>query len=508
MTPWPPTSLLPIIGLALALAVGALVRAPSRWPIAAYAMGLAAWTAAIGLAATTRTQDVGERLLMVGFFLPATLAHVVAREVGSPRGLVPFGYGLAALMTLSSLAVPGLYLTDGGAAPGPLFWPMFGLTVVSGAVPLVWLWRAPSVPGRTETRRYLLSAALATSGGASLHVALSLAGSRYPLGLYLMLGATGLLTTVALADDLPPFSRFAERSQRYTLLAGLLSTVWILALLSVSAGMRVGPSWTWESALLLFVVALSAQPLITEARSWLARVVVPGEDAEGLTRALAHSEARAEHAERLAEIGRLSSAVAHEVRNPLGVIRAVVTMLERQDADPVLLDEIRSAVDRATQFSTELLDYGRPDSLRLTQADLADLATLACDEVRRALQTDAELEVCGSTLVTCDATQVIRMVAILVENAVLAGAGRVTVSVVEGATVEVEDDGPGVPDALVTTLFEAFVTGRGRDAPRPGTGLGLAIALGIAERHHGTLSLSRNTSQGACFHATLPQAPS
>jgi signal transduction histidine kinase len=389
---------------------------------------------------------------------------------------------------------------------------MFVLSGLAGLVPLGWLVRAEPEAGRRETRRYLLLAGAANTGGGALHVLLSLSGSAYPLGLYLILSAIGLMTYVALAAELPSFSRFAERSQRYTFLAALLSTVWMLALLwATSQGADAGPRWTWESALLLFVLTLTAQPLLTEARSQLTRVVVPGTDAEGLSRALAHSEARAEHAERLAEIGRLSSAVAHEVRNPLGVISACVAVLEHQGADAALLDEVRGAVQRANRFSSDLLDYGRPATVQRHPVALQDVARLGWGEVERALGEvmDTEgrsLDLRGEATVHADGSQLTRLLATLFENALLAGAHTLTVHIEgtgTGATLRVDDDGPGVPAALRDTLFDAFVTGRGRDAPRPGTGLGLAIARGIAERHGGRLGYEASPD-GARFVLWLP----
>jgi signal transduction histidine kinase len=75
----------------------------------------------------------------------------------------------------------------------------------------------------------------------------------------------------------------------------------------------------------------------------------------------------------------------------------------------------------------------------------------------------------------------------------------------DGAVVvTVEDNGPGVPEALLATLFQPFVTGRGRDAEHPGTGLGLAIAQRWVERHGGTLRHERAESGGARFVARWP----
>jgi signal transduction histidine kinase len=72
--------------------------------------------------------------------------------------------------------------------------------------------------------------------------------------------------------------------------------------------------------------------------------------------------------------------------------------------------------------------------------------------------------------------------------------------------VTVEDNGPGVPPELEATLFQPFVTGRGRDAKHPGTGLGLAIAHRWVERHGGALRHERAPGGGARFVARWPAA--
>src|SRR6185436_11567446 len=100
---------------------------------------------------------------------------------------------------------------------------------------------------------------------------------------------------------------------------------------------------------------------------------------------------------------------------------------------------------------------------------------------------------------------------VLANNAAIALDGRegaVRISAArEGAAVvlRVEDDGPGVPKEIEATLFQPFVTGRGRDARHPGTGLGLAIAARWVERHGGSLRHERRAEGGARFVTRWPK---
>ena len=304
--------------------------------------------------------------------------------------------------------------------------------------------------------------------------------------------------------------RVVEASLRYSAMAALLSTVFMsLVLLGLRAGAG-GALWSWRALFLGFLVVLTAQPALTWARSRLAASLFAGKkDVDGLTEALVKSEARAEHSARLAELGTLSAAVAHEVRNPLGVISACATVLERQGADPDTVAELRAQVDRAARFAEELLEYGRPAPITPRPIGLHDAAEVAASEVRRALGLPLALTVEGEVDVQGDHAQIVRLLSALIENAVLAGAKTVRARLhTDGAhaVLTLEDDGPGVPEALTKTLFEPFVSGRSRTSPRPGTGLGLAIARGAAERHRGVLTWEGRSEElgGAKFLLRLP----
>ena len=222
------------------------------------------------------------------------------------------------------------------------------------------------------------------------------------------------------------------------------------------------------------------------------------------------SQRRALQSEKLAEIGQLAAGVAHEVRNPLGVIRSSAAML-LEDLPPGS-DAARAGsficeeVDRLNAVVRGLLDYARPlaprrERLRL-EGLLAAVRPLVEETLRRRAVSltagAAEVEIAG------DPDLLAQLLLTLIENAAQAVAegGRIEVSLQrrDGAIeLRVADDGPGVDPAVAGQIFEPFFTTRAE-----GTGLGLALAARVAQAHGGDLSLRPGEGlgphgRGACF---------
>ncbi len=231
---------------------------------------------------------------------------------------------------------------------------------------------------------------------------------------------------------------------------------------------------------------------------------------------VAESQRRALQSEKLAEIGQLAADVAHEVRNPLGVIRSSAAMLledltpgsDAARAGSFIVEE----VDRLNAVVRALLDFARPLAPRRERLTLAGLLAAVrplVDETlrRHGLQLRAgaaETEIVG------DPDLLAQLLLTLIENAAQAGAagGRVEVALVRvgaAAQLEVADDGPGVDPEVARRIFEPFFTTRA-----DGTGLGLALAARVAQAHGGELSLRPGgglaaDGRGACFVLRVPQ---
>ena len=234
-----------------------------------------------------------------------------------------------------------------------------------------------------------------------------------------------------------------------------------------------------------------------------------GTIAEQLVR-LEDSQTALIQSEKLAAVGRMVAGVAHEVRNPLAVIRSSASLvLEAPDLDASTRRPARFIVeeaDRLDGFVRKLLDFSRPTPPTWADADLsqvvADAIVLASPHLATHTVDTDEVPAIRSLV---DPSLLTRALATLLTNAAEASdtprhihcrAGRSA----DGLWIEVEDDGPGIDHSIANTLFDPFVTTKAR-----GTGLGLAMARRLVEVQGGTLVLAPQTAPGARFRITLPQ---
>jgi two-component system sensor histidine kinase HydH len=231
--------------------------------------------------------------------------------------------------------------------------------------------------------------------------------------------------------------------------------------------------------------------------------------------AISAARARLVQSEKLAALGQLATAIAHEVRNPLAVIRSAAQSLA--EIAPAGDDEARRAsafiaaeIDRLNNVITSLLAFARPLQLApraVTVAELFDRALLLASEhlaasrVHVGCDTPARLPA-----VRADPDLVCQVLLGLLTNAAEAapvgGEIRLEACAAEGAVeLAVADTGPGVAPELRERVFEPFFTTRPR-----GTGLGLAVARQIVEAHGGTIAVRERTGGGARFVVRLPAA--
>jgi PAS domain S-box-containing protein len=214
--------------------------------------------------------------------------------------------------------------------------------------------------------------------------------------------------------------------------------------------------------------------------------------------------------ERLAALGELSAVVAHEVRNPLGVIFNSLGSLRRLlhptgDAR-LLLDIVGEEADRLNRIVGDLLDFARPITPVLQPGALeavVDEAVAAALAEGTGVVVDREAAA-DLPRVPMDARLVRQAVLNLAANAIQAmprgGWLRVRMRAARGGVLlELEDTGPGIPDEIRARIFEPFFTTKAA-----GTGLGLAVVKRIVELHGGEITISRAPGGGTLVQVLLP----
>jgi len=243
--------------------------------------------------------------------------------------------------------------------------------------------------------------------------------------------------------------------------------------------------------------------------------------AEQLTetnRELERAYAETRRSERLAALGQLTAGLAHEIRNPLGIIKGSAEMLNQKlaSANPLaaeLAGYISSEVNRLSALVSRFLDFARPlqaetrpqdvtETLERSLRQVADQWHGGKVTVERAYQTNLPH-------VPLDAALCEQVFVNLLQNGFEAmgdEGGTLRLEVAEaqsekrrGVEVRIQDTGPGIPPELREQIFNPFVTTK-----NSGVGLGLSIVSQIMDEHHGSIRLLEMPARGAGFGLFFP----
>jgi signal transduction histidine kinase len=230
---------------------------------------------------------------------------------------------------------------------------------------------------------------------------------------------------------------------------------------------------------------------------------------------LVAAEERADHAERLAALGRVATALAHEIRNPLGSISGCIQLLR---VSPALSEEDRrlcaiivSEASRLEDLVSDMMNLARPRRPQLSCVDAAatarDVVALAAQSGRAVSDVRVSYEGAERALVSADAAQLRQLIWNLVRNAVQASSAgrevRVSVRILgsgEDSTAQltVQDEGVGLSEQAKERIFDAFFTTRAQ-----GTGVGLAVVKRIADDHRFEIAVESQSGRGATFRVQL-----
>lgn len=217
-------------------------------------------------------------------------------------------------------------------------------------------------------------------------------------------------------------------------------------------------------------------------------------------------------ADRLAAMGELTAGVAHEVRNPLGIIRASVQLMEDAECSRERVrgagEVIKQEIDRLDRVIKALLDFGRPapPTMRPVSVSqvLEDVALFSRTFARQAHVRVVERYSDTAPEVVADPEQLKQVFVNLISNAVQAMPGGGTLTIETGAQegfvfIRFRDTGPGISDGVRDKIFDPFVSTRDE-----GTGLGLTIVHRIVDEHDGHIEVTSEPGNGTAFTVWLP----
>jgi signal transduction histidine kinase/ActR/RegA family two-component response regulator len=224
-------------------------------------------------------------------------------------------------------------------------------------------------------------------------------------------------------------------------------------------------------------------------------------------------------AEKMAALGQTISGVAHELNNPLATIHSWAERLsDRETLDPALrrgLDTILSESQRAARIVRNLLTFARKRQTTRAMVDVNQVVreTLALRAYEQHVSNIAVIDALAAGLpqVFADGHQVQQVLLNLIinaEQAMLSASGRGVIVVrtwhdpsQESVILEINDDGPGIPEDLQPKIFDPFFTTK---EVGQGTGLGLTVAYAIVQEHAGRIRLESRPGRGASFYVELP----
>jgi signal transduction histidine kinase len=267
-----------------------------------------------------------------------------------------------------------------------------------------------------------------------------------------------------------------------------------------------------------FLAAMLVNRFVMESRLQAERYRQVAEQLRETNKQLEQAQAEARRSERLAALGQLSAGLAHEIRNPLGVIKGSAETLGRKlpTADPVareLAEYISSEVNRLNSLVSRFLSFAKPLELKKQPEDISQIVEHALKaaqehwpdsrvQVERAYTSELALVPADAELTE----QVFKNLVFNAYEAMEPSGGKLRVEVSKefsdgrrGVEVAFSDTGPGVPQELREQIFNPFFTTKSN-----GVGLGLSIVSKIVDDHGGWIREEPGSQGGACFRVFLP----
>lgn len=276
--------------------------------------------------------------------------------------------------------------------------------------------------------------------------------------------------------------------------------------------------------LFFFLAAMVVNRFVVENRRQIKRYQELAQTLAETNRRLEQAQEEARRSERLAALGQMSAGLAHEIRNPLGVIKGSAEMLHQKlgESDPLateLAGYISTETNRLSALVTRFLDFARPLHAELAPQEITTVLDRALHSVQlmhkdeeRFIQVERQYQP-NLPLIPLDESLCEQAFVNLIQNAfdAMGSAGgtlRMTAARAnstnrDGVELRIEDTGPGIAGELREQIFNPFVTTK-----KTGVGLGLSIVSRIIDGHHGTIRVESgkdgSDSHGARFVVFFP----
>ncbi|TGE31550.1 ATP-binding protein [Desulfosporosinus sp. Sb-LF] len=226
-------------------------------------------------------------------------------------------------------------------------------------------------------------------------------------------------------------------------------------------------------------------------------------------------EDQLKQSEHLIALGRLATGVAHELRNPIGIIKTLVELMKQEYSQVSGIEEFTKAideqVDRQDMEIQELLDFGRPTKVSIKECSVNDLITgvlsfsaamLRGQKVSVELQLDSNL-----SKILADTEKLKKVFVNIIVNAAEAMPSGGKLEIITKETdnmimISFSDTGEGIPAEETLRIFDPFYTTK-----KTGTGLGLSISYQSIQLHGGTIDVNSGLGKGSTFIINLPVIP-
>ncbi len=400
-------------------------------------------------------------------------------------------------------------------------------------IDLLWLLVMAALAALASTRpRHSLYEYFAFGGLAAVQIAemrfgvlskrswvLTLVVVKLALG-WLLVGATdGIESSYFLIFLLPVVTAASALGLAGTLLTALASSAAYCSFLAfVWDRYEFTPRGESELAirvLYFFMTGILLNHFLSESRRQAQQYRAVAEDLARANRDLSEAQAQVRRTERLAALGQLSAGLAHELRNPLGVIRGSAELLSKNVAGEnavarEMATVIAAEVDRTNGLVARFLEFARPSPLHASTNDLHAVIERALSQLQRSLPPErngvrVETDFSPDLLpFRFDAELMERVFYNLLLNGVQAmpagGALRIATRRRENlAEADIADNGEGIAAENLESIFNPFFTTK-----PDGVGLGLAIVSKIIDDHGGKIAVSSEPGRGTTFRVSLP----